>query len=74
MTPTHKVQGHCPMGCGETLFLGNGGHVTCSLIGCADPTAADRLLWNSHLPVDVRLNTYTADRPIGLHVDALRAG
>lgn len=34
-----KVQGFCPMGCGSTLFLGSGGYVTCSLIGCPNPTA-----------------------------------
>lgn len=42
--PVEKVAGYCPMGCGRTLFLGRGGHVTCSLIGCPDPTVVDRLL------------------------------
>jgi hypothetical protein len=37
------------MGCGETLFLGDGGHVTCSLLGCPNPCAADKLL---HLHTD----------------------
>jgi hypothetical protein len=40
----NKVAGECPMGCGKTLFLGDGGHVTCSLIGCKNPTAADQWL------------------------------
>jgi len=35
------VKGRCPMGCGETLFLGAGGHVTCSFIDCPDPAAVD---------------------------------
>lgn len=43
-----RVAGYCPMGCGQTLFLGEGafggGHVTCSLVGCPDPGAADTLL------------------------------
>lgn len=39
-----KVAGCCPMGCGSTLFLADGGHITCSLIGCPDPTKADDLL------------------------------
>lgn len=39
-----KVAGNCPMGCGETLFLGNGGHVTCGLVGCPNPTAVDTVL------------------------------
>lgn len=38
------VQGHCPA-CGATsLFLGEGGHVTCSRIDCPNPCAADDLL------------------------------
>lgn len=32
------------MGCGETLFVGLGGHVTCGLLGCPDPTIVDDLL------------------------------
>lgn len=40
-----KIAGGCPMGCGETLILSSeGGHVTCGLLGCPDPCAADRLL------------------------------
>ena len=39
-----KVVGRCPMGCGATLFLGSGGHVTCSWEHCPDPGAADDLL------------------------------
>ena len=39
-----RVQGRCPMGCGETLFLGAGGYVTCSWIDCPEPDAATRLL------------------------------
>lgn len=38
------VQGRCPACRGKHLFLGEGGHVTCSLIGCPNPTAADDLL------------------------------
>jgi endogenous inhibitor of DNA gyrase (YacG/DUF329 family) len=38
------VQGSCPA-CGKTsLFLGDGGHVTCSRIDCPNPSAADQLL------------------------------
>lgn len=32
------------MGCGDTLFLGEGGYVTCSLVGCPRPTAASDIL------------------------------
>lgn len=38
------VQGYCPMGCGQTLFLGHGGHVTCSYGMCPNPGAVDELL------------------------------
>lgn len=38
------VAGQCPMGCGTTLFLGEGGHVTCSFVECSNPGAADELL------------------------------
>lgn len=38
------VVGVCPMGCGETLFLGDGGHITCSNAECPDATAAGLLL------------------------------
>jgi hypothetical protein len=38
------IVGVCPMGCGETLFLGDGGHVTCSFEQCPDRTAAGMLL------------------------------
>lgn len=49
--PYPRVAGRCPA-CGmTTLFLGEGGHVTCGLIagrdgtgGCSDPCAADDLL------------------------------
>lgn len=39
-----KVQGRCPRGCGETLFLGDGGYVTCSWVRCPEPDAASKLL------------------------------
>lgn len=39
-----QIKGRCPMGCGETLFVGQGGYVTCSYIHCPDPAAASRLL------------------------------
>lgn len=39
-----SVAGRCPMGCGSTLFLGAGGHVTCSFVDCPDPAAVDELL------------------------------
>ena len=43
ITPAN-VKGRCPMGCGETLFLGEGGYVTCSLAECPDPASASEIL------------------------------
>lgn len=38
------IRGYCPMGCGETLFLGAGGYVTCSWLNCPEPDAAAAIL------------------------------
>jgi hypothetical protein len=39
-----EIKGYCPMGCGSTLFLGEGGFVTCSWINCPDPEAVTKIL------------------------------
>lgn len=39
-----KVAGTCPMGCGETLFVGSGGHVTCSFQECPNPSAVTEMI------------------------------
>lgn len=49
MTPVlpnsgERLKGFCPMGCGETLFVGSGGHITCSYLECKNPTAVDDIL------------------------------
>lgn len=44
---TAEVKGFCPMGCGQTLFLGSGGYVTCSRIECPRPDAVADLLEDS---------------------------
>jgi hypothetical protein len=44
MTEPTFVKGECPMGCGETLFLAEGGHVTCSYAACPMPNAVDSLI------------------------------
>ena len=38
------VDGCCPMGCGRTLFLGDGGDVTCSYLHCPDRGAVAEIL------------------------------
>jgi hypothetical protein len=45
-TPALRVVGRCPSCLNETLFLGAGGHVTCSWVECNEPVAASRLLQN----------------------------
>jgi len=38
------IKGECPRGCGETLFVGEGGYVTCSFIDCPEPDAPHKAL------------------------------
>jgi hypothetical protein len=46
--PRQDVAGRCPACHGTSLFLGSGGHVTCSRIDCPDPSLADTLLHDEH--------------------------
>lgn len=39
-----KIQGHCPMGCGETLEVPPNGYIACSATNCPRPTAAHEIL------------------------------
>lgn len=39
-----KVQGRCPACRRPSLFLGDGGHLTCAQLTCPNPCAADQLL------------------------------
>jgi hypothetical protein len=39
-----RIVGYCPMGCGQTLFVGSGGYLTCSWIECPRPDAVSDLL------------------------------
>lgn len=43
-TSTRNVAGNCPMGCGETLFVGSGGYITCSYVRCPRPDAVSVIL------------------------------
>jgi hypothetical protein len=42
--PRETVAGHCPACRRESLFLGDGGHVTCARDECLNPSAADQQL------------------------------
>ena len=44
------IQGRCPACRWQSLFLGDGGHVTCSRLECLDPCAADQLLHGENGP------------------------
>jgi len=65
------VRGFCPMGCGETLFLGDGGYVTCSLIGCPCPDAVSTLLDDRETDhvVHLKERTFTVRHPLRERVD-----
>jgi hypothetical protein len=54
--PYSDVQGRCPA-CGSSLFLADGGHVTCALDDCPEPDAATTLLER-----DMRTTTPAHDR------------
>lgn len=53
-----KVSGYCIMGCGETLFLGSGGHITCSNTPCPNPSAVDQILADPQLGHIVRTDEF----------------
>lgn len=38
-----EIDGYCPMGCGQTLFVASG-HIHCSLVDCPQPTAVAEIL------------------------------
>jgi hypothetical protein len=66
-----KVAGYCPMGCGETLFLGSGGYVTCSFTGCPRPDAAAGVLNDREAHHTVRLDEagFTIRHPLRERLD-----
>ena len=61
-----NITGYCPMGCGKTLFVGDGGYVTCSLIGCPEPAAVSDILDDreSEHVVNFDENTFTVRHPL----------
>lgn len=66
-----KVQGYCPMGCGDTLFLGSGGYVTCGYIPCPKPTAVSDILADRESEHIVILSdgTFSIKHPLRERVD-----
>ena len=46
---SRHLEGCCPA-CGmSSLFVGNGGHITCGVIGCKDPCIVDKILRTSEI-------------------------
>lgn len=71
MSECQRITGYCPMGCGQTLFIGASGHPTCSLIGCPRPTAAGELLADretDHVVV-FDATTFTVRHPLRERLD-----
>lgn len=66
-----RIVGYCPMGCGETLFAGAGGHITCSYITCPRPTAVDELLADNETAhiVEFKDHTFTVRHPLRERLD-----
>jgi len=61
-----RIDGFCPMGCGETLFVGDGGCITCSYISCPEPSAVHVILTDAeteHL-VTFERNDFTIKHPL----------
>lgn len=65
------VEGYCPMGCGHTLFLADGGRVTCSHVSCLRPTAVDELLNDRETEhvVDIGERNFTIRHPLRERLD-----
>lgn len=58
------VQGRCPACGGASLFLGEGGHVTCWRTACVAPSAADQLLQGDEAALAALLGGGPAGRGI----------
>lgn len=53
-----KVQGYCPMGCGETLRIAPRGEIFCgNLPGCPDPRAVEKILADSETSHVIRVDS-----------------
>ena len=55
---TPKITTRCPSCGGETLFIGSGGHLTCSVIGCREPSVERCVaeLYNERSQIERELN------------------
>jgi hypothetical protein len=65
------VEGYCPMGCGESLYLAGGGYVTCRSQRCPRPDAVSTLLEDreaEHI-VEFDEDTVTVRHPLRERID-----
>jgi len=65
------VVGYCPNGCGETLYLADGGQIMCSTNKCPDPLAVSKLLIGDQKDHIVTLSDsgFTVQHPLRERVD-----
>ncbi len=61
-----NIVGYCPMGCGRTLFVGDGGYITCSFVECPEPDAVSTLLEDRETEhvVEFGESTFTVRHPL----------
>lgn len=65
------VDGYCPMGCGKSLVLSEGGVVFCDDVDCPRPTAASEILGDPETEHIVELGetTFTVRHPLRERLD-----
>lgn len=66
-----RIPGYCPMGCGQTLFAGAGGYITCAALSCPRPDAVSVLLEDretEHI-VMVEPHTFSVQHPLRERLD-----
>jgi Family of unknown function (DUF6085) len=65
------VAGLCPMGCGPTLILGEGGMVGCSSPGCPRPSAVTEILSDPETEhvLEVGADGWSARHPLRERLD-----
>lgn len=72
------IKGHCPMGCGETLCVGEGGFITCSYAECLRPDAVSTLLEDAETEhvVQFKSDSFDVQHPLRerLNGDLFRCG
>jgi hypothetical protein len=65
------IQGHCPACGGTSLFVAEGGYITCSRVDCSEPDAAASILEDSEIEhiVDFREDNFLVRHPLIERVD-----